>query len=818
MPAAIPVVAYWAAVAYEVGTLWTIVIVAAASVAAGYLQQAMQKSPEELAFDTSATGGLRFNTRSTQELVRIVYGEQRVGGNDAFIETVGEDLKDLWVVQCLSEGECEGIAQIDSVDQIFLSDKLTGEYGGNASYWFHSGSSTQTYDTNLNSAISKWIDNQRYVCYIVWKLTYDRDYFQGIPNRTVVLKGKKVYDFRDTTWKYSNNPVLCLYDYMVNSRYGTGIDSTKIDVSSWTSAANYCDTKGWTLNYTVFKNQSAQDVMDAICVHFRGQMVWYDGKFYLRYADLNYESSVMTLDDEHIFRDVDGKANILITEPSEFNKPDGIRVTFTDPDKDYVNDDIMIGEDVGVVESLTLVGCTNRQQAADLGVYALERLQLNRTISGLFRGDAVKLEPHDVITMNTSALNISDQLMRVQVANILGNDEIELMLIYEDIVLYNDDYDLDTEGTYTCNLPDITAEPPSVGNVQISEATYNYRLRTFTRLEITFDLPSNYPWFRHVEVRLSYDDVNWEHLFNAISDFEINPVEEGVTYWIRLKVVSIWGTRQQDSNDYKVSRAVLGYTSDPTSLGSLEAIVNQNTINLYSAKVSDPDIELYEFRVGSSWSGAILLAALRSPNLSLSGVKPGNHTFWANTLANSGNYGLTPRSASAVLKDPPDGWTLQATETCDYNGVGTHDNTEYVVYDGGDYLKCSHTGGVLVGTYTSPIYDRGASGRYMVFCLVDIVVIGTGTTWDDQIPSPNIWSSIGIDVKSWAEIFTLVAGPSVSMKLKYGETSPPTSEVVKMEILSAIVTGRYFQMEITITDPSAEINALVEEFSLKFCQ
>jgi len=106
----------------------------------------------------------------------------------------------------------------------------------------------------------------------------------------------------------------------------------------------------------------------------------------------------------------------------------------------------------------------------------------------------------------------------------------------------------------------------------------------------------------------------------------------------------------------------------------------------------------------------------------------------------------------------------------------------------------------------------------MVYVLAAIVVTGAGTTWGDVIPPPDIWTEIGITTRQWAEIFSLAAGPSVTMKLKYGETSPPTNEVEMMEILSAIVTGRYFQLEIVITDPSDAVNALVENFTMKFCQ
>jgi len=48
------------------------------------------------------------------------------------------------------------------------------------------------------------------------------------------------------------------------------------------------------------------------------------------------------------------------------------------------------------------------------------------------------------------------------------------------------------------------------------------------------------------------------------------------------------------------------------------------------------------------------------------GAKPGTFTFWINTLSNNGLYGDTPRSAEATVVDPPKGWTVQQTETDDY--------------------------------------------------------------------------------------------------------------------------------------------------------
>ena len=601
-------------------------------------------------------GGIKLNTRSTEELIPVVYGELKVGGNDVYITTTGANNDILWLVQTLSEGECDSIATSGGVDQVWLGDKLYNEYGGNASYYFHSGSATQLKDDNLYTVKNEWTDTLKNTCYILWKLTYDKDYFQSIPLRTILLKGRELYDFRDTTTAYSANPVLCLYDYITNSRYGLGIDSAKLDATTWTSAANYADTKGWTLNLAVNKNQLSHDVINTILLHFRGKMVWYDGKFYLRYADLNFESSVMTLEDKHIVQDASGKASIGITQPSRYQKPDALRVAYIDPDKGYVTDYVTVGDSSGVVKEFRLSGCTDRQMASDLGVYELERRQLDRIISGVFRDDALQLEAHDPITLTSTALGISSQTMRVLSAEIQNDGLISLSMGYESLALYDDDYNLDADGVYNCSLPDVNAEPPSVGNVVLTEESYGHRLRSYTRLNCSFDLPANYPWLKHVEIWMSLDNISWEHQFNVAGDFQIEFVEEGTRYYLKFVTVSIWGTKQSDASAYKASLMIDGLTDSPDSLAGLSLLANGNAINIWAAKVDDSDIELYVFRLGTSWSGAIFLAALRSPNLSLVGVKPGSHTFFCNTLGNNGVYGETPRSQSIVLIDPPDAW------------------------------------------------------------------------------------------------------------------------------------------------------------------
>jgi hypothetical protein len=256
--------------------------------------------------------------------------------------------------------------------------------------------------------------------------------------------------------------------------------------------------------------------------------------------------------------------------------------------------------------------------------------------------------------------------MRVENTTLMPDQTVQLLLRYESINLYNDDYDLNVDNVYNTTLPDPSDEPPSVENVTVTEETFYYRLRTFTRLNVAFSIQSTYPWLEHVEIWVKIGaGGTYRHMFNVTDDFQINNVEEGNTYYIKFKVVSIWGVKQADGNCYIASKIVSGDTDAPQSLAALYATVNQNSINLWADRLSDPDVEVYEFRVGGSWASGLFLGSFRSPNFSLVGVRPGSHTFWCNTKGNNDLYGDTAVNATVSLVEPPDGWTIQSSTAVD---------------------------------------------------------------------------------------------------------------------------------------------------------
>jgi hypothetical protein len=99
----------------------------------------------------------------------------------------------------------------------------------------------------------------------------------------------------------------------------------------------------------------------------------------------------------------------------------------------------------------------------------------------------------------------------------------------------------------------------------------------------------------------------------------------------------------------------------------------------------------------------------------------------------------------------------------------------------------------------------------------DVVYVDTVSCKEIDEANSTTWDLINIDTETWNTIFDTQAAPQVKIRLYYGGSDPPTSYIDQMEILSTIVTARYYQVRIEITDPTPEIYAYFQNYSLKFC-
>lgn len=88
-----------------------------------------------------------------------------------------------------------------------------------------------------------WDDTHRLrgIAYAYARLKYDPEAWPyGIPNISAVVRGKLVYDPRTATTAWSDNPALCIRDYLL-AQDGLRCAPEEIDETSFMAAANVCD-------------------------------------------------------------------------------------------------------------------------------------------------------------------------------------------------------------------------------------------------------------------------------------------------------------------------------------------------------------------------------------------------------------------------------------------------------------------------------------------------------------------------------------------------------------------------------------------------
>lgn len=212
--------------------------------------------------------GRSVNVRQPNAARRTVYGHVRVGGTITFVHISprgDSPNNDLHIVYTLSGHP------LHSFDGVLVNGKaLTfGSQNSQTPYPGHNVGyypALNAYNLNLWAQwkLGKLSDvgftGLKYATSIdgsnLWTSAHRQDgcggievlltwntniYPNGVPPLLFDVHGKELYDVRDGTTAYSENPALAAYDYLTNKEYGMGADPSEINLASFISAANTCD-------------------------------------------------------------------------------------------------------------------------------------------------------------------------------------------------------------------------------------------------------------------------------------------------------------------------------------------------------------------------------------------------------------------------------------------------------------------------------------------------------------------------------------------------------------------------------------------------
>ena len=598
-------------------TLGWIIGIAVASTAVSYVmtQQAMKKAKK--AADDMA--GVLINKESNIEPIPVIYGERRVGGVRVFVSTKdvsgGAKNEFLYIALAMAEGEVESITDIYIDDNPITDSKYSGLYTINV----HTGADNQTYDPLLTEANAGWTSSHKLsgVAYLAIRLKWDADVFQGVPEITAVVKGRKVYDPRDQSTAWSNNPALCIRDYLTNDRYGKGIPTAAIDDDAFEDAADDCDQsvtfysggstgKIFECNAVLQTDETLFDNIEKMLMGCRGFLPYRQGEYGL-IIDKS-RSSVFSFDTDTIV------GGISIAGETKENKFNRVLVKFANPDVDYQPDQAvwpaggsteetaLLAEDNGtlLVEELTLDTVTNYYAARDLARVILKRSRNALRTSFKATSEALQLTVGDVVTVTHPTPGWSGKPFQVESIAMNYDGTCSVNLLEYDSTIYT--YDLAAQQTVypDTELPDPFTVVPPTGLQANAETSVALDGTIVTSMVVSWTASTD-SFVDQYDVQWSTDNSTFQSVVTDDTLYRISPVEAGATYYTRVRSINSLGVK---SGFVYANQGSVGDTTAPALPTPISATAGYKSISLEWTNPSDKDFSNVEVYRATSSGGS----------------------------------------------------------------------------------------------------------------------------------------------------------------------------------------------------------------------
>ena len=353
----------------------------------------------------------------------LVYGRSRKGGVFVFLHSSGPSNTYLDLVIVLATHRVKSIGAIYFEGEMALNAAgvAQGRWAGKVLVEKTLGAANQTAFAGLKAALpDKWSENHRLrgCAAIRLRLTYDQDAFPGgIPNITVDLEGKNdIWDPRTQTTGYSENPALCLADYMANPTWGIGArigQPDGVDEMSLIEAANICDetvplTGGgseprYACNGVITLSEVPKTIIEGMLSSFAGRCAFSGGSWRIHAGAWRAPDVALTSD--HV-REGGLTLATRVTMSSNFN---GVRGQFVSPENDWQPDDfpayasaIYLAEDGGEQKwrDISLPFTISASMAQRLAKIELERARRQMTVRLSGKLSAWAATVGDVVTLS----------------------------------------------------------------------------------------------------------------------------------------------------------------------------------------------------------------------------------------------------------------------------------------------------------------------------------------------------------------------------------------------------------------------------------
>lgn len=637
----------------------------------------------------AANRGYQVTQRGAAVDHQVIYGQTRVGGVVVYDALSGDDNEYLHRVVAFAGHEIEEFTTFylnDVAVTLTGSDVTNEEFqikdgSGNFEEYAvrintHLGTDDQTADSDLVSEVTEWTINHRLrgIAYAYFRFKYDPNVFdQGIPDISAVIKGKKVYDPRSETTVWSDNPALCMRDYMI-SDYGLAEDSANIDDTLVSTAANVCDYYNYptltgdprfTLNGAFLVSSTPYDVLNDLSSAMGG-MLWYSqGKWRMKPA--YYTDPVLSLNEDDLRSSI--SVSTRHSRRDNFNIVKGV---YRGPATNYQPTDYTPVTDAGFltidggqesVLNLDLPYTDDFDIARRLALITLERNRQQITVQASFGLKAFRCQVGDVIQITNSRFGWNSKEFEVIAWNFGLQNEYDLQVhltlretsenVFDDI---SDGAALELDNTEL-------ADPKGgllVTNVSVSDKGNIQRDGTFVgQAEVSWTAVSN-PYLNHYEVQ--WKDVDETAYLRTEAprgqtSVIIGPLETGVQYDVRVRAVTISEVKGSWVSATAYTHG--GDTTAPSPITGLSATGGPKNVTLdWTAPDTDSDTPLvpnslydlkgYNIYRNTSNSQPASPAAFSGSDKYVDGGLAQNTTYyyWVTAVDFTGN------ESTAVASDP----------------------------------------------------------------------------------------------------------------------------------------------------------------------
>jgi hypothetical protein len=773
--------------------------------------------------------GYQTNARGSALDHQIIYGRVKTGGAIIYNEATGVNNKDLHRIIAYAGHE------VTSFDEIYVNDEVvtldgTGnvispaKYDGLIRIKEHLGSPSQTADTDLVAESDGLWTNQHTlngIAYLYIRLSFSSDAFpNGVPEITATIKGKKIYDPRDGTTDWSDNPALCIRDY-ITSGYGLGEDAAQLDDTLVSAAANVCDdtdteagTTRYTCNGAFLTSATPYDMLNDLLTSMGG-MLWYaQGKWRMKPAYWTEPVLSLTNDDlrsglnvstRHSRRD-----NFNIVKGTFRGEESNWQVT----DYPEIKNTDFINADGGQESTadIDLPFTDNSIEARRTARIALERNRQQLTVQASFGLRALAVQVGDNITLTVPRMGWDNKEFEVISWNFGLVDTLDLQVTMTLREISESVFDEVDDGiVYERDNTNLLSpfEVPGVGlNATVVAKVFAEKL--VNELTLTVTSASD---LRIDSVEVQYKvvgDTDYTTVGSGeLGKFVIIDLEKGF-YAARARAINTFGVKGEWTEVPNIE--VDATSAPPANITNFIRELSAGTIFFSWDAVPDLDLSYYTIKHNPNTSGATwgnsstVITKIARPS-TVASLPARSGTFLIKAYDKNGNESVAATNLVVLPTElPPLGTSQTLTEDPTFTGSKTNLSVVSSQLEITDASGATPSGTYLFSTYL----DTGSSRTVRATGEVTFErIYKAGTLLWDAIPQN--WDTWPDNFDTWTDEDAAFGDVSITVYVRATPDDPAGSPTWgSWQVAASVdVVGRAFEFKAELASTNTNFSPSV---------